>query len=97
MTRITGRGTRARGARVWLVAIAIGVGAGEARADDPPPATSAPATTPVAGITLNAAPIFGTDAASGNGWNEVVARIDNPSGAPQKGVRAGNGDELRLG
>jgi hypothetical protein len=43
-------------------------------------------STPVVGISMVAAPMFGTEASTGNGWNEVVARIDNPSGATQKGV-----------
>ena len=43
-----------------------------------------PSRTPV--ITLTASPMFGTDATSGTGWSDVVARIDNVSAVPQKGT-----------
>jgi hypothetical protein len=43
-----------------------------------------PATPP--SISVSAAPIFGSDAATGNGWVEIVARIDNAGGSPQKGI-----------
>jgi hypothetical protein len=37
-------------------------------------------------VTVTAAPIFGGDAATGNGWNEIVARVDNAGTAPARGT-----------
>jgi hypothetical protein len=50
--------------------------------EDPKPAE--PKAKPA--IVLTAGPIFGPDAAMGSGWLEIVAKIDNPSSAPQKGT-----------
>src|SRR5690348_13540546 len=47
------------------------------------PPSSAP--TP-AKIAISAAPIFGQDAAPGQGWTEIVVRIDNVSESAQKGT-----------
>jgi hypothetical protein len=44
------------------------------------------ASTPAPVISLTAAPMFGADATSGTGWSDVVARIDNVSASPQKGM-----------
>ena len=49
-------------------------------------ADAAPPTAPTASLSFVAAPIFGADAATGTGWNEVVARVDNTSEMPQRGV-----------
>lgn len=50
-----------------------------------PAAPSTGATTAVPTITIAAMPIFGVDAAQGDGWIEVVARIDNVTTHPVKG------------
>jgi hypothetical protein len=58
--------------------LSVALAAGAASADDPkglaPPS-----------VALHATPIFGQDAASGYGWTEVIARIDNAGSAAQKG------------
>ena len=56
--------------------------AAEARADPPAPgATGTPST-----LSLRAAPVFGTDAACGEGWAELVATVDNPGSGAVKGT-----------
>jgi hypothetical protein len=50
----------------------------------PPPDPSAPAaSSPVA---MHAQPIFGTDAAGGFDWNEIVVRLDNGGATTAKGT-----------
>jgi hypothetical protein len=46
-------------------------------------ATAAASPSP---LTLTATPVFGTDAAGGGGWTEVVARVSNTGGAPIAGT-----------
>jgi hypothetical protein len=55
-----------------------------ARAADPAPSSSA--TTPAATILLAAMPVFGAAASVGDGWTEIVARVENVSPAPIKGT-----------
>ncbi len=68
-----------RGARVAAAVVAVSVGIG-ARADAAPP------SDPVTTLSFVAAPIFGAEAATGIGWNEVVARVDNAGETAQRGV-----------
>jgi len=49
-------------------------------------ADAAPPSDPMTSLSFVAAPIFGADAATGTGWNEVVARIDNAGETAQRGV-----------
>jgi hypothetical protein len=67
-----------------LAALSLGVlSARDLRADPPGPAAAGPGGTHV---TIAAAPVFGTEAACGDGWTEVVARVDNPGALPAKGT-----------
>jgi hypothetical protein len=66
-------------ARVVASVVALGVVLC-ARADAAPP------SDPMASLSFVASPIFGADAATGSGWNEVVARIDNTGETAQRGV-----------
>lgn len=50
-----------------------------------PPAASAPGAA-AALLTLRAAPVFGTDAASGEGWIELVTYLDDAGTSPCKGT-----------
>ncbi|HEX3344073.1 MAG TPA: hypothetical protein VHS09_05840, partial [Polyangiaceae bacterium] len=61
-----------------------GLGAGDVEAAPPtPPGVTA---TPASQVSLRAAPIFGTDAAAGEGWVELVVTVDNAGAAPAKGT-----------
>ena len=51
----------------------------EATGPDPKPAAGAPS------ILVSAMPVFGADAATGNGWFEIVARVENIGTSSQKG------------
>jgi hypothetical protein len=65
-------------ARAVLVSIALGLvvgGRGHAVASPPP-----------ASLSLVAAPVFGADAATGTGWNEVVVRVDNTGTRDARGM-----------
>jgi hypothetical protein len=44
------------------------------------------AAPPPASLSLVAAPVFGADAATGMGWNEVVVRIDNTGSRDARGI-----------
>src|SRR5262249_35441384 len=78
-----------RGARVKriaigaLVALGVAAGANVHAAPEPPAASSA--TGPTASLLLAGMPVFGPDASEGDGWTEVVARVENVSTAPIKG------------
>jgi hypothetical protein len=71
----------ARGLRAAAVAIVV-LGAATARAGEDPKGEAKPKPT----VALTAGPIFGPDAAMGAGWLEIVARLENTSTAPQKGM-----------
>ncbi|MDB4995499.1 MAG: uncharacterized protein JWM74_2931 [Myxococcaceae bacterium] len=61
---------------------------GSARAEQDvasPPATGAQAEKPRPTISVRAAPVFGTEAATGDGWIEVAVSIDNVGGTTRKG------------
>jgi hypothetical protein len=76
-----------RGARIALL-LSLGTMTGEvSAAASAPPAPPASAGTAIAAppITIAAMPIFGADAAQGDGWIEVVARIENVSTHAVKG------------
>ncbi len=80
-----------RGSRFAALAalVALGIGAGDLHASPapaPPLASSAGAGTPAPTIALVAMPSFGPDASEGDGWMEVVARVENLSAAPIKGT-----------
>jgi hypothetical protein len=60
-----------------LLAAAVVLYVGSDAAAGPDPATA---------LSFAAAPVFGADAATGKGWNEVVARVDNAGESPQRGV-----------
>jgi hypothetical protein len=66
-------------ARAVLVSLGLGLGllvGGDDHADASPPAS----------LSLVAAPVFGADAATGTGWNEVVVRIDNTGTRDARGM-----------
>jgi hypothetical protein len=62
-----------------------GMAAGDAGASPPAASSSAPGTSP-AKVSITAAPIFGTDAAGGEGWIELVVRVDDAGALPAKGL-----------
>jgi hypothetical protein len=76
---MTGRATGTLLAAFALAATATG------RASAAPPAPSA-SPAPAHHVTLDASPAFGTDASAGDGWMEIVARIDNVGATPVRGV-----------
>ena len=51
-----------------------------------PPASSGAAGTPASHVSLRASPVFGTDAAAGEGWVELIVYVDNAGAAPAKGT-----------
>jgi hypothetical protein len=60
-----------------------GLAAGDAHAAPPP----TPAIPPTASrVSIVAAPLFGTDAAGGDGWVEILVRVDDPGSLPVKGT-----------
>jgi hypothetical protein len=61
-----------------------GLAAGDVQAAPPPAPGATAAPAPV--ISLRAAPVFGTDAAAGEGWVELVVYVDNAGAAPAKGT-----------
>ncbi|HEY8038548.1 MAG TPA: hypothetical protein VIF15_02090, partial [Polyangiaceae bacterium] len=69
-----------------------GLAAGDVQGDvtpTPPPPTSAsggPPGTPPSHVSVSASPIFGSDAAAGDGWLEVVVRVDNAGVISEKGT-----------
>jgi hypothetical protein len=63
-------------ASTLAVALALTV-ASSARSADPPSPPS---------LSVHAAPVFGQDAATGYGWNEMVVRLDNTGTSPKKGM-----------
>jgi len=71
--------------RGFALAVALGcaLAARDVRADPP---EMAPGTGGGAHVSLAAAPVFGTEAACGEGWMELVARVDNPGALPAKGT-----------
>ncbi len=73
-------------ARTWAAMAGL-VGllfAATAHADPAPDAGAPAARAPV--VALYASPMFGTDASSGTGWSEIIARIENLSAISQKGT-----------
>jgi hypothetical protein len=58
-----------------------GLAAGDLHAT-PPVASATPAT---AALSMRASPVFGTDAATGDGWVELVAYLDDAGTLPVKG------------
>jgi hypothetical protein len=64
-------------------ALPIGLVAGDALGA-PPPAASTPPPPP-SRVTIDATPVFGADAAAGQGWIEIVARVDNAGPTPARG------------
>jgi len=48
--------------------------------------SAAPGPASPSHVSISAAPVFGTDAAVGDGWLEVVVRVDNAGSAPAKGT-----------
>jgi hypothetical protein len=81
---------RARGL-LGTVALSAVLVAGPARATPVPPpgpAAAAPSATATsaARLSLSAAPVFGTDASSGDGWLEIVARIEGTGRVPVQGT-----------
>lgn len=74
--------------RGWLSAAALvlaGTTAGDLRAAAPSASASAsPATS--RHLTVEASPVFGVDAPAGDGWVEVVTRVDNAGAAGVKGT-----------
>jgi hypothetical protein len=72
-----------RGALAVTALFFVGLAAGDASAG-PPPSPSTAATPPRVSIT--AAPLFGSDAAGGDGWSEIIVRLDDPGASPVKGT-----------
>lgn len=66
--------------------VAMGLGAGDLHAAPSAPSASASGGVAAPTIALAAMPVFGADASAGDGWTEVVARIENLSAAPVKGT-----------
>ncbi len=66
----------------------VGLGAGDLHASPPPAPSASASASPSATshVSVNAAPAFGNDAATGDGWLEIVARLDNAGAAPAKGT-----------
>jgi hypothetical protein len=69
-------------------AVTLASMAGRARADQDvaPGSGDAPAEKARPTISVRAAPIFGTEAATGDGWTEIAVSIDNMGGATRKGT-----------
>jgi hypothetical protein len=61
-----------------------GLAAGDLQAA--PPAAAPGTAAPSSQVSLRAAPAFGTDAAAGEGWVELVVYVDNAGGVPAKGT-----------
>jgi len=74
------RGLNLRGGLAVAALFFAGLAAGDLEAA--PPAAGAPASH----VSLRAAPVFGTDAAAGEGWVELVVYVDNAGAAPAKGT-----------
>lgn len=70
--------------RLWpaCAALAVLATASVGHATQVPAATAKPPPPPV---TVVATPIFGTEPTVGNGWYDVLVRIDNPGTATKKG------------
>jgi hypothetical protein len=66
----------------------VGLGVGDLHAAPPSASASASAGASPASstVTVSAAPVFGTDAATGDGWLEIVATVSDSSAAPAKGT-----------
>jgi hypothetical protein len=71
-----------RSAVAALLVAALAV-ASDLRAAPPPTTAAAPPTSP---LSLRASPAFGNDGAEGEGWQEVVATVDNAGALPSKGT-----------
>lgn len=61
-----------------------GLAAGELHAGPPP--TAGATAMPASALSLRASPVFGTDAACGEGWLELITTVDNPGSVPLKGT-----------
>jgi hypothetical protein len=59
--------------------------AGDALAAPPTPSAT-PGPAPPSRVSLDVSPVFGADAAAGDGWVEVIARVDNAGPTPAKGT-----------
>jgi hypothetical protein len=75
---------RLRGGLAVAALFFAGLAAGDLQAAPPPAAPGAAA--PSSPVSLRAAPVFGTDAAGGQGWVELVVYVDNAGGVPAKGT-----------
>lgn len=74
-------------ATVVAALVALGLAVGDLHAAPAlPVASSAGGATLAPTIALVAMPAFGVDASEGDGWMEVVARVENLSTAPIKGT-----------
>ncbi|HEY1697565.1 MAG TPA: hypothetical protein VGG39_35635 [Polyangiaceae bacterium] len=73
-----------RGGLAVATLFVAGLATGDLAAGPPPAAPSATAAT--TSVSVRAAPVFGTDAACGEGWLELVAYVDNAGAAPVKGT-----------
>jgi hypothetical protein len=62
-----------------------GLAAGDASAGPPAAASSSPGLSS-AKVSIAASPVFGTDAAGGEGWIELVVRVDDTGALPAKGT-----------
>lgn len=76
--------TRLRGLAPLLVAMGLAI-APEAVAA-PPASSAAPPAAPTRHVSLDASATFGADAPTGDGWLEVVARVDNGESSPLRGT-----------
>jgi hypothetical protein len=78
---------RALGAVAVVSTVAVtSAGVVHAETDLAPGATATPAEKPRPTISVRATPIFGTEAATGDGWTEIAVSIDNVGGTTRKGT-----------
>jgi hypothetical protein len=81
-----------RGPSALAALFLVGLAAGDLRAAPAEAPGAEGPVAPAASLSLRAAPVFGTDAACGEGWLELVAIVDNAGTRTARGTLEVEGD-----